>query len=569
MVSDKRFTKISSGIVSDNQTGLQWTTFVIGQKKNESGVFSGDAKAFSWRQLNALLKKLNTEKGYAGYRDWRIPSAKEVQELFTADCNSEVISSDDDSVFWTSTRDSEGMAFSAQKSLVRIQSMPSTEKLAVRLVRLQQSKTADSNNVGIPQVEGTDVISSLKGNVNQAIKQTAVDAEALRDRGVAKFKEAGLDQKLQKARDKVDELAPKGQKILKDKIAQLTEDTEEQSGFLARYDKKTKRILYLYLAMVFLSGFFFIYILQIILYIISLFSDSSQGMSFFGTVFPFFDWEYYKASYYTTLFLTPVILLGSLFAWFRNSNGRAVAKAFNGKELIPGHIKNKKLQKLDLMVEKMAKQANIRKPAVFIIKDSSVNAFAAGKSEDDSIIGVTTGLLQRFDQQEIQAVVAHEFGHIINKDVKISMLAMAAVFGFSSIAVVALAIWMSRNLLSDGSTQARAQLALWFGVLALLVLLVGGIMALCGFLMQKAISRQREFFADAESVKLTGSNKGLISALEKIRDNTYPTAVENKMSLQFSHAFIFGSKIFNLLDTHPPLDERIERLKTEDAQNDL
>ncbi len=213
------------------------------------------------------------------------------------------------------------------------------------------------------------------------------------------------------------------------------------------------------------------------------------------------------------------------------------------------------------VVEEMAIAAGLPKPAVYIIETPALNAFATGMSPSRAAVAVTRGLLEALNREELQGVVGHELGHIVNWDIRYAT-AVSVLVGL--IALVSDAIlrgfrygsWSSSSRRRD--TQDR-------GPWVLILLLVFALLApLFAKLVQLAISRQREFLADATSVRLTRHPQGLISALEKLAASAQPFQGANRAT---QHLFIvnpfrnFSESASRLLATHPPVERRIARLR--------
>ena len=193
--------------------------------------------------------------------------------------------------------------------------------------------------------------------------------------------------------------------------------------------------------------------------------------------------------------------------------------------------------------------AGIKTPKVYVIKDKSLNAFAAGPTIEESIIGVTQGLLENLDRQELEGVIAHEISHIINRDVRLS------VFLFVLIGSMALMLEMVRFSFFGGRRREG-------GVyLILIAFAVGMLFYFLAILAKHAVSRQREYLADVSGAQLTRHPRGLASALEKIQ--LHGSALQRPKK-EVAHLFIsnpFKKKAFSgALKTHPPLEDRINRL---------
>jgi heat shock protein HtpX len=223
------------------------------------------------------------------------------------------------------------------------------------------------------------------------------------------------------------------------------------------------------------------------------------------------------------------------------------------------HIERKEeAPELWRMVENLAITAGLPMPRVYIVPDSSPNAFAAGRSPKQAIVAVTSGLLERLDEEELEGVLAHEMSHIRNYDVR--LMTWAAVLAGS---IALLAQIFTRVLWFGGGDRDRGGGAA--NIILLLVMVVALILApIAALLIQLAISRRREFVADASAAELTRYPQGLASALRAISAETQPSralgnaAVAHMMIVAPLGARGKGSKLFA---THPPPEDRIARLE--------
>ena len=209
-------------------------------------------------------------------------------------------------------------------------------------------------------------------------------------------------------------------------------------------------------------------------------------------------------------------------------------------------------------VESMALAAGLPMPAVYVIDDPSPNAFATGRDPQHALICATTGLISILNRQEFEGVVAHEMSHIKNYDIRFMMLVAVLV---GAIALMADWFWWSarlgvlRNRNDRNNGQAQA---IWMLVGFALAILA----PISAVLIQAAISRKREYLADASGALLTRYPKGLASALQKLEASTQPMISANKAT---AHLFITnplkGRSLANLFSTHPPIEDRIQRLR--------
>ena len=213
------------------------------------------------------------------------------------------------------------------------------------------------------------------------------------------------------------------------------------------------------------------------------------------------------------------------------------------------------------VVEDMAMVAQIPMPRVFIIEDSSLNAFATGSNPQNAAVAATSGLLAIMNREELEAVMGHEVSHIRNYDIRISTIAVAL-----ASAITLLSSMAGRMMWWGGAGRRRSDndrdgngLEIIMLVISLLAIVLA---PLAATLVQLAISRQREFLADASSVELTRNPQGMINALRKL-DNSEPMHhhVDDASSALYIKDHKKAGGLQKLFYTHPPISERIERLK--------
>ena len=212
--------------------------------------------------------------------------------------------------------------------------------------------------------------------------------------------------------------------------------------------------------------------------------------------------------------------------------------------------------------ENLAIGAGINKPKLYVIDDSAPNAFATGRDPDHAVVCATTGLLDKLTRSELEGVIAHELTHIKNYDTRL-MSVVSVLVGI----VALLGDWFLRiSFRGRKSDSDRGQMGVIFLVLGLMFAILSPIIAQ---LIQLAISRRREFLADAGSVYITKQPHGLITALKKISSDIEPLEVANKAT---AHLFIVNpfkgnvkglvGRFANLFNTHPPINERIKALQS-------
>ncbi|MDE1870743.1 MAG: M48 family metalloprotease [Candidatus Micrarchaeota archaeon] len=210
------------------------------------------------------------------------------------------------------------------------------------------------------------------------------------------------------------------------------------------------------------------------------------------------------------------------------------------------------------IVEGLAMASQIKMPDVYVINDPNPNAFATGKNKNHASIAVTTGLLSMMSKNELEGVIAHEMSHIYNNDIQFMLFAVvfAGVIGLMSAVL--------RNLFFFGFGEERGN----GGILVLVGIVLGLLAPLFALLLRLAISRRREYMADANGARIIREPEYLASALKKIQQyekkpNATPVKNANEMtaSLYFANPFTVRS-IMNLFSTHPPIEDRIKRLES-------
>jgi heat shock protein HtpX len=260
------------------------------------------------------------------------------------------------------------------------------------------------------------------------------------------------------------------------------------------------------------------------------------------------------------------ICLGTFSAWWALAGGdKAVLESAHA---VPVDVNDPKQRVLENVVEEMAIAAGVPRPAVYIIPDPDPNAFATGPGPEKASIAVTAGLLESLNREELQAVVSHEMSHVKNYDIRL-MTVVAALVG----SVLLLSDWGRRGLWWGGgrrrSSNSEGGSGGLFALLFFVVWIVSLILApLIAQLVAMAVSREREYLADASGAELTRNPLSLASALEKIEAAAAPT---ESIKQGVAHLCIADPRgraindreggLANLFSTHPPIAKRIALLK--------
>ncbi|QOW19368.1 M48 family metallopeptidase [Lysobacter ciconiae] len=261
-----------------------------------------------------------------------------------------------------------------------------------------------------------------------------------------------------------------------------------------------------------------------------------------------------------------VIGMGSLYRLASLGRGGESIAMEMGGEPAPEDSTDPDLRRFRNVVEEMAIASGVPMPRLYVLEhDAGINAFAAGYSPSDAVVAVTRGALERLNRDELQAVVAHEFSHILNGDMRLNLRLVGVLFGISMIALIGhkvlhFGLYGSR----DGGRGPTAAIFMMAG--AVVALVVGWIGLFFARMIRAGISRSRERLADASAVQFTRQTTGLAGALKKIAglpDGSHLFAVadaEEISHMLFGEGLRFGSLFGPLLATHPPVLERIKAL---------
>lgn len=277
------------------------------------------------------------------------------------------------------------------------------------------------------------------------------------------------------------------------------------------------------------------------------------GTSVFDAILSQFSW---KRFIYVGIAIWCVVLGAIIFKRLQLSEGgKRVAESLGGHRIYPNCDDADERRVLNV-VEEMALASGMPVPPVYLLANEvGINAFAAGNSSSDAVIGVTRGCINLLNRDELQGVIAHEFSHILNGDMRLNMRLITALHGIEFIG------GMGEVLLRVRSNRSGAQFFLLGGALWV----IGFLGTLFGDVIRSAVSRQREFLADASAVQFTRNPQGIADALKVIGGHQAGTSLSSPATGEVSHIF-FGqalSRLGGMFDTHPPLMDRILRVQPE------
>lgn len=267
--------------------------------------------------------------------------------------------------------------------------------------------------------------------------------------------------------------------------------------------------------------------------------------------------------YYTFGVVSLLILSSSLIKIFLlGKGGKYVAKLAGATE-VDLDTKDPELRKYINVVEEMSIASGTPMPAVYIMDDEdAINAFAAGYEINDAVIAVTRGSLRKLNRDELQGVIAHEFSHIFNGDMKLNIKLIGYLFGLSMIGEAGRMLMRStsksRRRFSSTSRDSNGQIA----IIGLALMIIGYLGYFLASLLKAAISRQREFLADASSVQFTRNPEGIGGALKKIHVDSLGSEIMASRASEVSHMFFSDAinRFSSFFATHPPINERLKAI---------
>ena len=243
-----------------------------------------------------------------------------------------------------------------------------------------------------------------------------------------------------------------------------------------------------------------------------------------------------------------VIAGAAIYAFIQYFVASKLALAVSGAH----EIEKKDNPRLYRIVENLAITLGIPTPKVYLMQDAAPNAFATGRDPKHAVVAATTGLLEVMDDRELEAVMAHEMGHVQNYDIRVSMIAFGLVSAIGILSDVVMRMFFFGNSRENNVSPVVI-------VVGLIVVILAPIMAT---IVQLAVSRQREFLADASGAMTTRDPEGLANALEKLQSYGQPMKRQNTSTAHlFFNNPLKPGMLAKLFSTHPPLQDRINRLR--------
>lgn len=258
----------------------------------------------------------------------------------------------------------------------------------------------------------------------------------------------------------------------------------------------------------------------------------------------------------STLGTIAVIGLGSMYRMASLRDGGESVALQMGATAVPEDTSDFQLRRLRNVVEEIAIASGVPVPKLYVMEhEAGINAFAAGYSPSDAAVAVTRGALERLNRDELQGVIAHEFSHILNGDMRLNIRLMGTLFGIMMLSIIG-----QRVLIYGRGGRSKEGNAIL--IVALVALVVGGIGAFFGRMIKAGVSRQRELLADASAVQFTRQTTGLAGALKKIGGLHEGSQLTDRSKAEEVSHMLFGEglSVASMFATHPPLLQRIRLL---------
>lgn len=271
-----------------------------------------------------------------------------------------------------------------------------------------------------------------------------------------------------------------------------------------------------------------------------------------------FDWQLFGMVGIATVVF---IALGSLYKMSSLSGGGNVIAEMLGGSLVPRNTDEPAQRRLINVVEEMAIASGIPAPPVYLLDDMGINAFAAGLTPYNAVIGVTRGAITYLSRDELQGVIAHEFSHIFNGDMRMNIRLMGVLHGILLIGLTGYYLLRVTRYSSGSRSRDGGSIVAGMLLLGLGLVVIGYVGFFFGQWIKSLVSRQREFLADASAVQFTRNKDGIAGALKKIGGSTWGSRLNTPSAQQYCHAYFsdgVGGFLEELFATHPPLEQRIK-----------
>lgn len=312
-----------------------------------------------------------------------------------------------------------------------------------------------------------------------------------------------------------------------------------------------------------------LYLAAVILIILSVYIVAIFALGYAGAPGMREPWQ--PGLFFTvTIFTIILIVSGTLFRISQlRKGGSAVAEMLGGRKLEASSREPNERQLINI-VEEMSIASGLPMPEIYVLdNEENINAFAAGFGTDDAAVGVTKGALEQLNRDELQGVIAHEFSHIFNGDMRLNIRLIGILNGILLIHITGMLLMRSTFFMGGGRRSSRnnndgGKSTIVILLLGIALIVIGYIGMMFGRMIQAAVSRQREYLADAAAVQYTRNPDGIAGALAKIGRVKKGAEIKDGHAMEFSHMFFansFHTALDKLFATHPPLDKRIQAIQ--------
>ena len=254
---------------------------------------------------------------------------------------------------------------------------------------------------------------------------------------------------------------------------------------------------------------------------------------------------------------------GSLFKMLQLAGGGRVVAETLGGQVIAQNSSDALHRKILNVVEEMAIASGLPVPSVYLLEESGINAFAAGWMPGDAVIGITRGAVLQLSREELQGVIAHEFSHILNGDMRLNVRLTGVLHGILLLGLLGYTLLRTLRYARSSRSKNGGSVIAGLLVLALGLIVIGYVGTFFGNWIKALVSRQREYLADSSAVQFTRSRDGIAGALKKIGGLHHGSRLQAPAAAEFSHAYFaqgVSSFVESLFSTHPPLATRIRRI---------
>ncbi|MCP4875313.1 MAG: M48 family metallopeptidase [Gammaproteobacteria bacterium] len=332
-------------------------------------------------------------------------------------------------------------------------------------------------------------------------------------------------------------------------------------NFFEAQDKARRNTSWLVLLFVF-AVIGLVVLTNLFLFALLVYLKTNQVVVSADLLYDYYSWQEFL---FVGLCICLLIFAGSLYKTMSLTGGGAAVAEMLGGHLVSQATTDLQQRQLLNVVEEMAIAAGMPVPRVYLMDETSINAFAAGRTPANAVIGITRGTLTRLNREELQGVIAHEFSHIANGDMRLNIRLIGVLHGILLIGMIGYFLFRSLRFAGRSRSSKGGGGVLAIAALGIGLMVIGYAGTFFGQWIKAVVSRQREFLADSSAVQFTRNKDGIAGALKKIGGGAgVGSTMDSAQAPQYSHAyFANGISSFwqSLFATHPPLEDRIRKIE--------